>query len=533
MLKVLIKKQFFECFKGYFINSKTGKAKSKASRIGTFILFGFVMLILATCFLGLATTVAELLNTQFSWLYYALFGLITVGLGTFASVFNTSSSLYNAKDNDLLLSMPIKPQLVLISRVTLVYGLSLLYSSMVWLPICAYALIFYKFSVINLILDILLLFIITILTTVISCLLGYIVASITRKVKNKSITTAVLSLLFMAVYYLICFRLESLMQSLITNASNIANIVSTWGYLLYQLALAADGNILAFAIVTIVNCILGFVCYKILTRNYVEIITSSKDVQAKSSKVVYKNQNSIEKTLLIKEAKRFVGTPIYLLNCGLGTIMVLVAAVALFIKRNDIVLALDAFRSFMPEVDSFVPLLIIGIVTSIIGLDNIAAPSISLEGKNLWILKSLPISTYKILDAKKKLQLIINLIPSIIASLIMCFALKLDYSSTLYVLVVVMLFEEMHSCIGVLLSLVNPNFTWTTETQPVKQDLKILFSMLISLLLTALIVVPYYFLRKSLYIRDYFEILIIIMAVVVILLRRSIRIWGVSKFESL
>ena len=41
------------------------------------------------------------------WLYFAIMGLMAILLGAFGSVFNTYSGLYLAKDNDLLLSMPI------------------------------------------------------------------------------------------------------------------------------------------------------------------------------------------------------------------------------------------------------------------------------------------------------------------------------------------------------------------------------------------------------------------------------------------
>ena len=39
MLKVLLKKQMAEVFRGYFYNRKTNKARSKANQIILFILF--------------------------------------------------------------------------------------------------------------------------------------------------------------------------------------------------------------------------------------------------------------------------------------------------------------------------------------------------------------------------------------------------------------------------------------------------------------------------------------------------------------
>ena len=50
------------------------------------------------------------------WLYFTLMGLVAIFLGAFGSVFNTYSSLYLAKDNDLLLSLPIPVRVIIASR---------------------------------------------------------------------------------------------------------------------------------------------------------------------------------------------------------------------------------------------------------------------------------------------------------------------------------------------------------------------------------------------------------------------------------
>lgn len=65
------------------------------------------------------------------WMYFALMGLIAILLGTFGSVFNTFSGLYLAKDNDLLLSMPIPVSVIVASRLISVYIMGLMYSAVV------------------------------------------------------------------------------------------------------------------------------------------------------------------------------------------------------------------------------------------------------------------------------------------------------------------------------------------------------------------------------------------------------------------
>lgn len=65
------------------------------------------------------------------WMYFALMGFTSVFLGAFGSVFNTFSSLYLSKDNDLLLSMPIPVNAIMVSRLLSVYLMGLMYSSAV------------------------------------------------------------------------------------------------------------------------------------------------------------------------------------------------------------------------------------------------------------------------------------------------------------------------------------------------------------------------------------------------------------------
>lgn len=533
MLKTLIKKQFFECFKGYFISTKTGKAKSKAGIIGMFVLFISILLFLSFSFVAISLEICTLLPKEYSWLNYALLGIISIALGLFATVFNTSNALYNAKDNDLLLSMPIKPSYVLISRVSLVYGLALIYMSVVWLPACIVPLIVYKFNPLLIIVDIVLLLILALFVSVLCCGFGYVVAFITNKTKNKSLITVLLTLIFLGAYYFVCFRFESMINTILENTDAFANTITTWFNLIYQLALAANGNILSFIIFTIVTLVLAVICFYILKSSYYKIISNSNKVSVTRTKIEYKTKSNIQSILLAKEFKRFFSLPIYLMNCGLGSAFVIVAAIAVVIKRNDIsslIMVLDAIN---PNLVNYIPLGIVVIICMIQAINNIATPSISLEGKNLWILKSLPINTIDILNAKKQLQFIFNVVPAILSAIVISIVLKLEYSLIIYICVCIMLIIEMNACIGSIFSLVNPNFNWTSETQPIKQAMNILYAMVVNLLLIVVIVGLCILTRDIIDVSEYFEYLVVVLIVGTILLRKLINTWGVKTFERL
>lgn len=102
MIRILVKKQMAEIFRGYFYNAKKNKAYSQARTV--LLIFAFVLLMV---------------------------GFTSVFLGAFGSVFNTFSSLYLSKDNDLLLSMPIPVNAIMVSRLLSVYLMGLMYSSAV------------------------------------------------------------------------------------------------------------------------------------------------------------------------------------------------------------------------------------------------------------------------------------------------------------------------------------------------------------------------------------------------------------------
>ena len=133
MIRILVKKQMTEIFRGYFYNAKKNKAYSQART--ALLIFAFVLLmvgVIGGMFFALSMVLCEPMSAVgMDWMYFALMGFTSVFLGAFGSVFNTFSSLYLSKDNDLLLSMPIPVNAIMVSRLLSVYLMGLMYSSAV------------------------------------------------------------------------------------------------------------------------------------------------------------------------------------------------------------------------------------------------------------------------------------------------------------------------------------------------------------------------------------------------------------------
>ena len=221
MLSALLKKQLQEIFRSYFYNAKQGKARSCASTVGYFAFFAVLMVgVLGGMFTYLAHSLcAPFAAAGMEWLYFTIMAMVAIVLGAFGSVFNTYSSLYLAKDNDLLLSMPIPVRTILLSRLLSVYLMGLLYSGVVLLP----AMIVYWVTVsaapAALAGGLLLFALVTIFVLTLSCALGWVVAKISLKLKHRSITVVLTSLLFLGAYYFVYFKAQSFLSELVTNAA--------------------------------------------------------------------------------------------------------------------------------------------------------------------------------------------------------------------------------------------------------------------------------------------------------------------------
>lgn len=123
MLKILLKKQLTEIFRGYFYDAKKNKARSRAATAAYLVFFVVLMVgVLGGMFALLSAALCSALaSAGMDWLYFALMGLLAILLGTFGSVFNTYSGLYLAKDNDQLLSLPIPVSAIMAARLLSVY----------------------------------------------------------------------------------------------------------------------------------------------------------------------------------------------------------------------------------------------------------------------------------------------------------------------------------------------------------------------------------------------------------------------------
>lgn len=531
MIKALFKKQLLEVFSWVYFDRKNSKNRSKSGIIGYAALYLFIFAFLGMFFFQMADSLCKpLSDAGFGWLYFALTGLIAVAMGVFGSVFSTYSSLYQAKDNDFLLSLPVPPGKILLIRLSGVYLMGLMYELIIAIPTMIVYFLTVRPTVLSAVFNLLLPLVLSFFVLTLSCILGFFVAIISSKVKRKNIITVILSLVFIAAYYYVYAKAYRIIQAILAAPEKVGNSVKSILYPFYQMGLGAEGNALSFLIFTLMVAALLFITYLVLSKSFLSVATANKGAAKKAYKEREAKVSSVEKALLFKELRRFLGCPIYMLNCGLGIVLMPIAAVAVLIKGADLVAMLSGI---LGEYANILPLLAAAAVCMLCTMNDISAPSVSLEGKNLWLVQSFPIPAKKVLHAKLQLHLLLTIIPAVLLAVCVCIVFKIPLPYAILILVFTAIFIFLMALIGLALNLKMPNLTWTDPTVPVKQSLCVVIALFGGWVIILALGGIYFALMKFITPLIYLITVSVLLAVVSILLLRWVDTKGAKIFETL
>jgi len=488
MIRVLLKKQMMELLSAVFYNPKTGKLRSRSSLIGFAVLYLYVIGFFGFFFYTTAEGMAPMLQTPFSWLFMTIISLIALTVGVLISCFMGYSGLYQAKDNDLLLSMPIPVSAILATRVLGIYLIGLFFELLAMVPALIVYFRYAEWNLAGAVFSVLIPFVLSLFVLTLACALGYLIALINSKLKHKNVVTVVLAVIFIAGYFYVYSSAFSALQNIMMYADNLGNTLK-WVYPMYQLGLASMGDAKAMLISSAIFVALFALTMFLLAHNFIKLVTSNKGAPRAKYREKRAKNAGIGNALLRKELYHFVKTPGYMLNCGLGTLFIVVAAVVVPIKGDDLMQLVQSFFATNPE--SLTVLAAVAIC-GIASINDITAPSVSLEGKSLWIVQMLPVRGFDVLMAKLKLHLLVTQIPVIALCATVLWVMKPAWYYWVLIPAIALLYVLVMALFGLFLNLKMPNFVWQNETAVVKQSMSVMLSMLLNMATAVLIGILYF-----------------------------------------
>ncbi len=489
-------------------------AKGQSFNIGTaFILavvviaFGFMMVFS----FGISTVVGfQMKEKGCGWLYFPM-AFVASGIFSFiGTVFAAQSYLYEAKDNELLMSMPIKPADILLSRMIALYLLNFIYANMLFLPVgVAHGLLF-GYSLLTFLGFVISMFLIPLLVTALSSIFGYLFGRLIKLIPSKNFLTVVLGLFTILALSFITLNFGHILQTLMNDIDKVAYWAQSNLHVLYWYGLATNCyytpvnlnnypltyndihfngsyspiNFVGIIPITTITAAVVYAVSIFLSRHFTGIVT--RKTAMKKKKYVRKKlkKTNIQLALIKKEVGYFFSMPAYVMNAGMSTIMAVLLGVGILLRGSIIVEWLP--RMFPDASTNLIGLAVGSSLALSCTLNDVTAPTISLEGKTIWILKSTPLGAMKVFFAKALLAPIVCLPGVIFTAFASALTLKLKAADILFIIFIPILACLFSGFLGVCVNLKLPRFDWTNEITVIKQSLSVIFTLLLSMFFTAI-----------------------------------------------
>ena len=420
-------------------------------------------------------------------LFVFMISILTIGEG----IYKTGPLLFNCKDDQLLLSLPIKKSTVLFIRIFKFYVFELAFNSLLLIPLAiAYLRWGESISWTFYLTTIVMLFILPIIPIVLSCIIGTITTALASRFKFKNLAQVVATTLVLLVIFYVSMNMDNLLNDVAKHATSINDLITKIYYPAGVYAkLATDFNIVDLLVFIGVNILIYTITILILSKFYFKINSRLKKVTSTKKTSINKliiKQNSPTKSLIKKELNTFFKTPVFIVNAGFGLVLFIAAAILVSIKFDSVIPVLTDPEKFNLEKDIFISniSLIAFLLIAMAGfMTSITNSVISLEGKNISILKSLPLKAKTILMSKIYSSLIITTPPILIGDLILFIRFRLSIIEMFLLLILSILIPITSHFIGIIVNLKYPKLDWENQAEVVKQSTSSFVAVMIGMVL--------------------------------------------------
>ena len=342
-------------------------------------------------------------------------------------IYKTSSLIFNCKDDDLLLSLPIKRRTVLFVRIFKFYVFELIYNSLFLLPIMiAYIRWADTLSWTYFLTSIVMLFFLPIIPIVISCFIGVITSSLSSKTKYKNMVQIIISIALLVTILFISYNTDKVVEYLMKNATSLNEVITK---LYYPAGI------------------------------YAKLATDFS----------------------------FIDLLVFIIISGFALVLFLVAIIIIIFRFDSfmpILTSKEGGLGLSKEVITSNMSLIIFLLLSITAyMTSITNSVISLEGKNINILKSLPVKVKTILMSKILACSVITTPILLIGLIILFIKFKTGIVDSIMLLILSILIPLVSHFIGIIVNLKYPKLDAENSTEIVKQSTSSFISVMIGMVL--------------------------------------------------
>lgn len=422
---------------------------------------------------------------------FPLCGLVSFFLTFLTVLFKSPSFLYGAKDTAMLSAMPIRSRDFILARLSVLYLFELPFHTVLFLPaLIVYALVasppvsFYGAFLVGFCF-------LPVVPFFLAVLFGVLIAYIASRFRFVKAVSIVLLLALLAGFLCLLYNPANFtFIDRMTDGSTEAAALffqemidsvlgGNWFFENYLAVFSGSvSSVLLFVGVSLALAVL--VCL-FLFRNYLRFVDAIHlPFRKKGFKREAITASAPVWALYRRERKRYFSSVSYVVNTLTGSLFLVIASVAaLVVGREGIRDALDSVLTGLPlNFAQAVPIL----MCFFIGMAPTTAVSLSLEGKNFWILQTLPVTPSAIYFSKVLVCLTTTLPAAAVSSVFLVLAFRPGWVLSLMFVLIPLSFSVFSAYFGLWLNSHFLKLDWTNETQIVKQSPPVMITSVVTML---------------------------------------------------
>ena len=460
---------------------KKKKLSDGASKALMIILYILLAVLMGGMFLGISVSMAMFLKEEDYWFYFAVVSMMELILCIVGSVFATYSQLFTGRDNSLLLPMPIPVRYIVSSRMISLIIFNFFISIIVFIPSLVVSLIFMNMTFLGTVIFFLQFLIIPFVSLSISAFISFLCALILSLFNNTVIVKVLGAFAAIGIYLFVYFKFIGTVNDIgdVELSSFAASLRSSIPFTYYIGAAVCKPDFIYFLVFLLISSLVFALSVALICVTFIRIVTTSKNLKKKKYTEKTEKMRSVTLSLLSKELRLFFSSVTYIINSGIGLILMMIISVLLFTKNTSMIasfMGMDEteflnFGSVMGSIFIMFSMLFIS-------MSPISSVSISLEAKTIWIPKSMPIDQSAPLMAKTLAHIVIALPCTLLSSLFLSLSLKSSIDTTVFVFVLPAIATVFSAFVGTFFNLLMPKFNWTNETMAIKKSISVLVSMM-------------------------------------------------------
>lgn len=408
------------------------------------------------------------------------------------SLFKSNGELFGFYDYDQVMSLPLTVRTIINSRFLNMYIWNTLIAFIVMFPMGIIYILFEQPAFISYLMWFISIFLVSLIPTAVAAIFGAVVTAISVKFKYTSAVATFLSIALLIVFMLLSMSVATSdigfgelfdFQTGTINADAFSTLAPYISDRLNQFYLPTklfkeaivDGKILSFLIFAGISIGLYMLLLLLLTIKYKQINTAlTSHISRGNYKVGVLRQSGMLLALYKKTIMRILKSTVCATNLLVGCVLAILLAVMVLTAGPEKILQSLDLVDYFPIVKNVAGY----VIAAMVSMSNTAAISLALEGKNIWLIKSLPISPKTLYDSYLLSNLTFTIPTSIVCSILFSIALNTSFIETILIIITPLSFSLFTAVAGIFIGNRMAYYDWQDETQLIKQSMMSLIGML-------------------------------------------------------